>query len=276
VISIKKARGIDPERYLRNELAAYLDHEAAKSRWLGRGSEIRGLDGPVSNEDFAKGLLGYDPSDHKTAICRNPGPDRVSAYGVVFSPHKSVTLVDEFGSEEERRAISFALDRATERIVQAFEDVSEVRRGAGGKWREKPAGLFVAEHEHKVARRTKDALPDPQTHRHMTFLTAALCQDGKGRTIDGDPYFGATKSFDALGQQELAFQLRRFGFQVELELKGKKQAVRIVGISDDQVKTFSKRSRRSTERSVIVPIQPRRRSETSKPWRLGSRRKRST
>jgi conjugative relaxase-like TrwC/TraI family protein len=202
-------------------------------RWLGNGAAELGLTGPVKGPDLAAVLQGK-------GLLEKGGPGRprtVTAYDLVFSAPKGVSLILAMGGPEVAREV---LSAHLDAVNAAME---YVQRRAMGVWRPSEDGrhivaahgLIGAAFTHGVSR----AL-DPHLHTHVLVANLAKGPDDRWTALKGR---GLYDHGQAAGGIHLA-QLRRnlsLSLKVEWEAQGNKGHYDLAGVDRRVIEGFSTR-----------------------------------
>lgn len=229
------------------------DAERPTVTLIGSGVAALGLDGghELTRQEFEL-LCNGQTLDGKPAVHRGADGSHVPFVGVVYSPHKSVSLLWAVGDDELRAAIQAAHDLAVRAAVASLErHTAPLRRqdpASGKVVPERTAGLVVAEVRHHTARPVQTTggaraeIPDPQLHTHALVMNMArrVNPDGKGHlwaALDSRALLTAQKESGKVYGTSLAAELQRLGFGVARH----GDAIGVAGISDELVAAFSRR-----------------------------------
>lgn len=240
-----KALGKGAAKYFTDYL-----HEVGEtvSRWLGRGSEAKGLKGAVDRKALEEILNEGRLRGEKllqNAGRHHPGQE------VTLSTPKDFGVLYGLADDARRAEYRACLWEATETTVRKLEEVSKTRRGKGGHTVEPVAGLFVAGFFHETSRPVKGHPPDPNPHVHLAISTAVLRQDGTtgallgisrrsgtGRSPTVSPFYDQKLEIGAHFREALAQSLeRRMGLTVHRTADG----FTIDGVDPKLSAHFSKR-----------------------------------
>ncbi|MFK7945765.1 MAG: MobF family relaxase [Paracoccaceae bacterium] len=213
----------------------YGEGETSPSRWMGRGAEALGLDGPVDARTFQKVLEGEIPgTDQRLGFADKETGDwkHQAGWDLTFSAPKSVTLLAMLGGD---RRIVGAHDRAVANTIAMVErDYAATRVRKGGEvTQEKTGSLTVAAFRHDLSR-----LQEPQLHTHAILVNMTEGRDGKWRSIVSRDIYNDSKMIGMHYQQELALQMRELGYQVDANKNG---TFEIRDVSADVLQAFSNR-----------------------------------
>ncbi|MEH6720180.1 MAG: MobF family relaxase [Aurantimonas endophytica] len=204
--------------------------------WWSTGSSVVTHAAPIDKESFRDLCAGVHPRSGK-GIVRGSGERHRAGWDVTFSAPKSVSLLWAAGSDVQRAAIEELQGKAVEAALSFVERQAllEVRLGAGGTIREAPTDIIVGRFAHTTSR-----AGDPNIHTHCVLMNVAGSADGVWRTLEPDAMFKWTKTIGAAYRAELSRMLAEQGFA--LRPAGRDQ-IEIVGVGEDLIETFSKRSR---------------------------------
>jgi conjugative relaxase-like TrwC/TraI family protein len=156
-----------------------------------------------------------------------------------FSAPKSVSLTalaggDDRVREAHRESVRVAVDEL-ERYVQARIGGNHPAETTG-KW-------AAAKFEHDSARPV-NGYSAPQLHTHVVFFNITQTADGKTRALQPQELFRSQKFATAVYQSELAWRLKRLGYQID---PGKNGAPEIRGYTCEYLEASSPRSRQIRE-----------------------------
>ena len=149
--------------------------EATPSRWMGSAAEALDLSGPVDREDHLRTLQGFDPRTGE-ALVQKAGENRRYAFDLTFSAPKSVSIAWAVGSDEVKRGIEAAQDRAVEKTLAFIEEKFALgRRGSAkeGTITKERVQILAAVYRHGSSREL-----DPQIHSHAMLQNLGLRPDG--------------------------------------------------------------------------------------------------
>jgi len=226
----------------------YAEAERVVGEWIGKGAEMLGLDGAVSQSDFVALCENAHPQTGKRLTQRlkstrtvNGGTDdeyqaanRRVFYDFTFSPPKSVSIA--------------ALVNGDTRIVQAHREAVKIaavelerfaatRCRQGGQNSDRVTENIVAAlFEHDTSR----AL-DPHLHTHCIIFNATHdAGEDRWKALQNYQMLVAQKYVENVYYHELAQALRSCGYAIENSARGD---FRVVGISPELTERFSKRHR---------------------------------
>lgn len=202
--------------------------------WLGTGSNLLGLSGTVSREEFLNLFNGFSP-DGKTKLTQNAGQEsHHPGWDLTFSAPKSVSVLWSQSDFDTRKAIQEAHHEAMKAAIAYLEDNAlYTKRSHGGIEREKANGLIVATFEHGTSR-----AQDPQLHTHALVMNVATRFDGSTGTIVGKPYFEHKMTAGAIYRAELAARLEQ---TLGVSIERNKNLFEILAVPKTLIEFFSTR-----------------------------------
>ena len=203
-------------------------------RWAGRGAERLSLNGPVTHAEFEAALQGVDPkTGERLAQIGGRGREHSAGWDMTFSAPKSVSVLWALSEGPERVAIEQAQRSAVLAATKNLEETAGwARRGQGGSFRERTAGLLMAQFDHHTSRES-----DPQLHTHSFIFNLAPRRDGSWGAIISRELYKAQKQAGQTYRQALAGELERQGIRLEREDNG----FRVAAIPCKVERAFSKR-----------------------------------
>lgn len=179
---------------------------------------------------------GLHPRSNK-GIVRGAGEQHRAGWDVTFSAPKSMSLLWAAADDKQRAEIERLHGAAVEAALSFIERQAllEVRLGAGGTIREMPTDIIFGRFRHTTSR-----AGDPNIHTHCVLMNVAGCADGRWRTLEPDAMFKWTKTIGAAYRAELSRLLAEKGFRFR---EAGRDQIEILGIDEELIETFSKRSR---------------------------------
>ena len=180
------------------------------SQWQGNGAQKLGLAGAVDKAIFQQLLHGQTPdgkSLHSKAI--NPAKHR-AATDYTFSAPKSVSIAGLI--QKDKRVIQ-AHDEAVKTALTVLENryaQTRVRRGPGIREKVATGNIIAATFRHETSREQ-----DPQLHTHCVVINATQMGDGKWQSLSNEEVLNNQKLLGEIYQNELAVQLRKYGYEIE-------------------------------------------------------------
>jgi conjugative relaxase-like TrwC/TraI family protein len=210
--------------------------DAARSaaRWYGQSASTLGLQGEVKPEDFKALLHGTAPNGeclHARAI--DPTRHR-AATDYTFSAPKSVSIAglvqgDARVIAAHNQAVDTALEVLQERFAQARVSTPE------GRQRVVTGNIVAAVFQHDSSREL-----DPQLHSHCVVMNTTQLPDGAWRSLSNEEIVANQILLGEIYQNELAYQLRQFGYDIDPQGKGQFE---LHDYSQTLLGTFSTRTR---------------------------------
>src|SRR6266487_3142522 len=222
-LSASQAQAYHAEEFGNARENYYTEGEQIHGEWHGRLAEQWGLRGEVREEHYRRLSEGQHPITGEQLIRHqaareymNRRGEKVSAmehragWDATFSAPKSVSLTalvggDERVREAHRESVGVALDEL-ERYVQARIG-GNLPAETTGKW-------AAAKFEHDSARPV-DGYAAPQLHTHVVFFNVTKTADGRTRALQPQELYRGQKFATAVYQSELAWRLRRLGYEID-------------------------------------------------------------
>jgi conjugative relaxase-like TrwC/TraI family protein len=261
VLSVSKMSPGQEAYYERSVADGIDDYYAGRGEspgvWVGQGAAELELKGVVGEGELGRLIAGRHPLTG--AVLRSHPPTKqtaveridpltgeryvevkplkpVAGYDLVFSPPKSVSLLNALGDEKTRHAVSQAHLAAWQAALCYLEERACVtRRGRNGRIREHASGFVAAAYQHRTSR-----AQDPHVHTHVIVANLAQRPDGKWRALDGQPILEHYRlAAGYLYQAQLRYELTR-SLGVEWR-EAQKGMAEIAGVPDEVLREFSKR-----------------------------------
>lgn len=236
------------------EHSDYFDqNRTVQGEWHGRGAELLGLKGAVTQEQFEAVREGLHPETGEFLRPRHSA-DRIatdgeveskarSLYDFTFSAPKSVSVQALVGGDERlleahHHAVSVALQEA-ERYAGA-----RVRLDGANHDRQ-TGNLVIAAYTHDSSRQL-----DPQLHTHA--VAANLSYDGiegRWKALQASGIYERRAYITEVYRNELAREVRWLGYEIESQrnAKGVDNGFKIRGIPKNVLERYSQRSEQRDE-----------------------------
>lgn len=214
-----------------------------ESRWLGKGAESLGLEGPVLAESFENALAGRLPGDIDLSHTINGKNAHRPGYDLTLSAPKSISVLGVVLGDSR---ILAAHERAVNVAMSEIEKLASTRIMTEGTSEMVMTGkIIAAAFNHDTSREL-----DPQLHTHLIVLNATE-HDGQWKTLSSDKA-GKTGFIEnvyalqvALGKiyrNELRQAVENMGFRTTVT--GKNDLWEIEGVPVD---IFSRRTQQIRE-----------------------------
>ena len=202
------------------------------SRWLGKGATWLGLEGGVDQEQFTQILRGQSPDGAVLFSRKLDQSKRRAATDFTFSAPKSVSVAGLVQGDD--RVIE-AHQLAVERTLAILEDrYAETRvMTANGRRIVGTGNIIAAVFAHGTSREA-----EPQLHSHCVVMNATQIENGRWYGLLNDSAISNKKLLGQIYQNELAFELKQMGYEIEQREHGQFD---IKGYSEELLKTFSTR-----------------------------------
>jgi conjugative relaxase-like TrwC/TraI family protein len=215
----------------------YSEENAAQMKgvWHGRGAEMLGLSGEVSQKDFFKLCDNISPSTNEQLTPRMREDRRVMT-DFTFDAPKSVTLAYELGKDER---VLDAFRQSVRESMAEIENNVQARIRKGGAFDNRTTGNMIwAEHIHRTTRPV-DGSPDPQLHCHATVLNATFDPAEKQwKAIELGEVVRDKGYYQAAFHSRLAGHLKNLGYGIERD----GSSFRLAGITKETAAKFSRRT----------------------------------
>ena len=225
--------------------------ESIEGRWMGRGAELLGLEGPVTMEQFDAVRQGHDPTTGEF-LRQRQSADRIREKEV-----NGEMIVEKSSA---RNLYDFTVSAPKALSVQALEDprlvdahkvavtemATEMERLAGSYNRKFGANdtrvtsnMVIARYDHDTSREL-----DPQLHSHL--VAGNLTYDGvesKWKALAPYEIYQQRAYLSEVYRNSLAREVTRLGYQIEDRFEhGKDLGFGIAGIRESTLEKFSQRS----------------------------------
>lgn len=227
------------EKYLRakHSLEAYYstDEQEIVGDWGGRGAELLGLKGVVTNEAFGRVIHNLHPETGEQLTDRMR-KDRRPGFDMVFNVPKSVSLLYAWTKDE---GLIQALRETVAAVVEIAQEQAAVRVRKDGKDEDRVTGiLLTAEHIHLTAR-PEDGYSDPHMHVHLYIPNISYDPvEKKWKALQMGRIHEMADDLEKLATRIMADKLRAMG----LKLRQTEHAYEIEGFERDLIEQFSRRT----------------------------------
>jgi conjugative relaxase-like TrwC/TraI family protein len=231
------------------EHSDYYDQQRrVQGEWQGRGAELLGLRGSVTQEQFEAVREGLNPENGEYLRPRH-GVDRVgmdgseqskarSLYDFTFSAPKSVSVQAMVGGDE--RLIA-AHDKAIREALAEAENHTAARVRLHGANEDRITGNWVvATYRHDTSREL-----DPQLHTHA--VAANLTYDGvegRWKALQASGLYERRAYLTEVYRNTLAHEVRSLGYEIKTrrDSRGRDLGFEIRGVSEELLEKYSQRS----------------------------------
>src|SRR6266487_1258277 len=222
-LSAGQARAYHHEEFSNAQENYYSEGDRIRGEWHGNLGKKWGLQDEVREEHFHRLSEGQHPLTGEQLICHQAAREYMNRRGeqvspmehragwdATFSAPKSVSLTalvggDERVREAHRESVRIAVDEL-ERYVEARIGGNHPAETTG-KW-------AAAKFEHDSARPV-DGYAAPQLHTHVVFFNVTKTADGRTRALQPQELYRGQKFATAVYQSELAWRLRRLGYEID-------------------------------------------------------------
>jgi len=226
----------------------YDEHRRVQGEWQGRGAELLGLSGNVTQEQFEAVRESLHPETGEYLRPRHSA-DRVAVdgseqskarflYDLTFSAPKSVSIQAMVAGDE--RLIA-AHDEAVRSTLAEAENHAATRVRLHGANEDRTTGNWiVATYRHDASREL-----DPQLHTHA--VAANLTYDGaegRWKALQASGLYERRAYLTEVYRNTLAHEVRSLGYEIETrrDSRGRDLGFEIRGVSDDLQERYSQRS----------------------------------
>src|SRR3546814_19306157 len=158
-------------------------------------------------------------SDWSSDVCSSDLP----GWDVTLSAPKSVSIMAEVAGDRRLIAAHGEAVRTAMAHIERHMAATRIRDG-GTVNREATGNLVVASFQHGTSRSH-----DPQLHTHNVIMNATRDEDGAWRSLEPRALYQLQKQIGAIYRQELAFQVREPGYDLDRknDVEGKSVTVRV-------------------------------------------------
>lgn len=212
----------------------YSESSKAHSMWMGKGAEIQGLSGAVSEKDLERALSGVTASGED--ISKRGGHDKKRRMGSdwTFSAPKAASII---GIEDER-VKQWMMESVQETIEEYFaKEMTYARLGKGGAVSEFSENVMFAAHLHEAAR-AADGTIDPQIHVHGVVPNMVQREDGTWASLRVD-YGQNNRKVYTLGDIQTAKLMRKMqqegGYDLEARLDKDKDGIEHLSFGEKSI-----------------------------------------
>lgn len=218
----------------------YSEDQKVGGEWSGKGAELLGLRGEVTEEQFLALCEGLNPATGELLTVRKKGTrqgangeqvaNRRVFYDWVVRPPKSVSIV---GLTSDSR-IATAHSEAVQIALKELELYAQTRVRVGGAYGSRATGnVITATFRHDTSR-----AQDPLIHTHCVMFNATFDpEELRWKALENNGMLRAQKLVNAVYDRELVKRLRSFGYEIQQN----RESWEIAGISRSIIEKFSKR-----------------------------------
>lgn len=218
----------------------YSENEHVAGEWFGKGADLLGLKGAVTEEAFLRLCEGNHPSTGERLTARKntvritedgtPEANRRVLYDWVMRPPKSVSIV---ALVADPRIVELH-NRAARVALAELEAAAQTRVRTGGVSEDRDTGNVVA----ALFRHDTSREQDPLLHTHCVVFNATHDEvEGRWKALQNARMLREQRLASAVYDQEMVKGLRALGYEVARE--GDKWE--IAGIGRELIDKMSKR-----------------------------------
>jgi len=251
---------VSPQKAVNYFLQGY--YLEGTSRWLGKGAEKLGLQGPVNNKEVFRNIAeGFSPDRSQQLSGKNISLEkRRAAIDCTFSAPKSVSLQALVAGDER---LLTAHTKAVESVLAFAQERYSHTRVRNGDERNiiKTGNLVVAQFDHIETREL-----DPHLHTHALVMNMTQLQNGEWYSHLNEAVYTNKKFLGMAYQHQLAMEVQKLGYEVEWHAHGQFD---IKGYTKEQLEDFSKR-----RQQILATVGPHSSwAEREKAWDATRKRK---
>ncbi|MEO0808342.1 MAG: MobF family relaxase, partial [Cyanobacteria bacterium J06643_4] len=204
----------DKDDYYTQDLDTEEETQRASSQWAGKGAIALGLAGEVDKSTFKRLLQGEGPDGQSLHARKIDLTKHRAGTDYTFSAPKSVSIA---GLIQQDWRVMAAHDRAVETALTVLEErYAQTRvRTKEGRLRITTGNIVAAVFRHETSR-----AQDPQLHSHCVVINTTQMADGSWRSLSNEEIVANQKLLGEIYQNELAYQLRQCGYEIEPRANG--------------------------------------------------------
>jgi conjugative relaxase-like TrwC/TraI family protein len=226
----------------------YDENRRVQGEWQGRGAELLGLNGNVTQEKFEAVREGLHPetgeylrpfhSSDRLTVDGSEQSNARSLYDLTFSAPKSISIQAMVAGDE--RLIA-AHDKAVREALAEAETHTATRVRLNGANEDRSTGNWiVATYRHDTSREL-----DPQLHTHA--VAANLTYDGaegRWKALQASGLYERRAYLTEVYRNTLAHEVGSLGYEIETrrDSRGRDLGFEIRGVSNDLQERYSQRS----------------------------------
>lgn len=204
----------DKDDYYTQDLETEEEAKRASSQWAGEGAVSLGLTGEVDKSAFKCLLQGEGPSGQLLHARKIDLTKHRAGTDYTFSAPKSVSIAGLIQQDwrvmaAHDKAVNTALTILEERYAQTRVRTKECRQ------RVTTGNIVAAVFRHETSR-----AQDPQLHSHCVVINTTQMADGSWRSLSNEEIVANQKLLGEIYQNELAYQLRQCGYEIEPRANG--------------------------------------------------------
>ena len=245
-LSANQARTYHAREFTSEEQNYWSRDRQGHSEWQGQLARRWGLQGSVSDSQFALLSEGQHPETTVRLVKHQPARTYENEYGkqitsaehragwdATFSAPKSVSVTALVGGDERVR---MAHRESVRVALQELERYTQAR--IGNVHAPETTGKFaVATFEHDTARPV-DGYAAPQLHTHAVIFNVTARENGETRALQERSLFRSQHYATSVYRSELAMRLQSLGYEIE---RGQPGQPEIKGYSQEYLEASSPR-----------------------------------
>ncbi|MBT33357.1 MAG: hypothetical protein CMO01_27160 [Thalassobius sp.] len=226
------------KQYFKEHLNYHEEGGSSQGKWVGKGAELLGLVGAVTEEQYDALAMNRHPVTREKLKVRDIKHPRLNEE-LVIAPPKSVSITWALLKDD---SIKQAHCKAVETMLKYMELEVQARKRAGLKKNsfanEDTENLLSSVFNHDTARAVGNHKEDMFLHSHILLWNYTRNYDGIWKAAEFGNVISSLSYYEAIYHSTLAEHLQQLGY--EIQRKGKKWEIK--GFSKALIEKFSKRS----------------------------------
>jgi conjugative relaxase-like TrwC/TraI family protein len=216
----------------------YSEQSEITGQWMGLGASRLGLFGEIQKQQFDLLCAGSHPLTGDQLSSRIVS-DRREAYDFTFSVPKSVSLLSAVSNEEVASLIQDQIKESMKYTMAEVEKNMQCRVRDQGKKENRVTGNIVYGYFLHKNSRPMNGYSDPQLHVHAVVMNLTFdTVDKKWKAVELRDKKENAPYYQAIFDSNLANRLKFIG----LEIRKTPGDFDLAGITDQTIKTFSRRT----------------------------------
>lgn len=204
--------------------------------WIGRGTAVLGLNGPVNQEVFHNLLYGLDPSGENRLVGRENGEQshhKNAATDVLLAIPKSFSVAALFDVSLRESALQAAIKTAE--YIESNHTFA--RQTHGGVTEQVTAKMIASLFMHSTSR-----ADDVHIHGHLVVLNMGVRPDGSFSCLENRSIFQNQSAITQTFYSHLSDEVKAIGYGIEIHLGLSGQKIpELAGYQQEINAVFSKR-----------------------------------
>jgi conjugative relaxase-like TrwC/TraI family protein len=226
----------------------YFKEKQVESKWLGKGAKRLGLEGEVTEKDFAAVIRNRDPRTGEKLTPRDK-KNRRAGYDGTLTAWKAVSVMEAVeGCSDMRQAF---WDAGEQMMTEKAEPEVHTRVRKGGRDEDRPTGEMVASAFLHSRTRPVNGKSDPHLHIHYYLQNVTFDPvEKRPKAAQMEPVKSKAPELQLYADALLGKKLRELGYAPVMGKRG----LQLAGVPQSVLDKFSRSSKRVEKESAALGV----------------------